>query len=396
MFDLPLNPQKRQILHIDADAFFASVEQVLNPKLKGKSLIVGGPTKTTGIVSAASYEAKKFGIYSGMPMYLAIKKCPHAFVVQGNFDAYTDFSRRMYEIFSKFTPTVEMTSIDEAFLDITGFDMSLKRSGQSIAKAILMNVYKNLGISVSCGLSSNKTVAKVASSRNKPHKLTFVPFGSEAKFLAPFSLSSIPGVGTKTFSLLEKYGFKLIGEVASLSLDKLIETFGVGCIPLWKKCRGIDNSEVIPYESLPKSISKERTFYHPIENVNKILETLGVLGSEVFEKLRSHGMKAKTVFIRVRYKNPNQKKPIFEDFSFQHRLGYFSSADVELNKIAKALFLENLERNRAVRLIGIGVMNLVKNYNLSLFPETQKIDRLFVAVDTVKKLYGNSALDYGV
>ncbi len=257
MFNLPLKQNKRQILHIDADAFFASVEQILNPKLRGKPVLVGGPSSTKGIVSAASYEAREFGIYSGMPMYLAKRRCPKATVVPGHFDAYRDFSKRMYQIFTRHTPDVEMGSIDEAYLDITGHADAFGESPELFTKMILMEIYGKLGISVSCGLASSKTVAKVASSQNKPHKLTVVPYGSEQKFLAPLQLRALPGIGPRTFAGLSSHGLSKLGDLSNMNMNEVLKRFGIWGIPLWKRSMGIDNSKVISTHSLPKSISKD-------------------------------------------------------------------------------------------------------------------------------------------
>ena len=226
MFELSCRQEERHICHVDADAFFAAVEQVLNPRLKGKPVLVGGPSETSGIVSACSYEAKRLGVKTAMPMYLAKRKCPSAVVVAGNFDVYRDFSRRMYEIFMKYTPEVEMASIDEAYLDISGFEKVYRKNYVEIARSILMDVYKKLGISVSCGLSSSKTVSKVASSNNKPHKLTVVPFGKERAFLADLPLNAIPGIGVKTCEKLERFGFKKVVDVAKLSVNGVLDLLG--------------------------------------------------------------------------------------------------------------------------------------------------------------------------
>lgn len=393
MFELKLHQRKRQILHIDADAFFASVEQILNPKLKGKPVLVGGPTDTHGIVSAASYEARKYGVKSAMPMYLAKRKCPHAVVVHGNFRAYRSFSRRMYEVFAKYTPDIEMMSIDEAYLDITGV------SGESaeVARTILMNVYKDLGLSVSCGLASNKTVAKVASSLNKPHKLTIVPPGRERSFLAPLHLRKLPGVGPSTYAVLQKYGFEIINDVARLSFPEVMEKFGLRGIPLWKKCRGIDDSSVKGEVSLPKSISKEHTFYVSSKNSEQCLKTLKDLSVKVFSKLRGYDLKARTVYVKIRYKNySSEGKYGFRDVSVQKNLGTLSSTDRELFPLVKDLFMENYSEGESVRLVGLGVSGLVQNYNLSLFEDSSRNDRLFRAVDGVRELYGRDTLNYGV
>ncbi|PIR55549.1 DNA polymerase IV [Candidatus Peregrinibacteria bacterium CG10_big_fil_rev_8_21_14_0_10_36_19] len=391
MFELKLQQRKRHILHIDADAFFASVEQVLNPTLKGKAVLVGGPSEKKGIVSAASYEARKFGIKAGMAMYLAKKQCPHAIVVNGNFEAYRSFSKRMYEIFCKFTPDVEMVSIDEAYLDITG----IKGDPAEIAKSILVEIYKKLGLSASCGLSTTKTVAKVASSMNKPHKLTVVPAGSEKGFLAPLSLRSLPGVGPKTFEVLDRYGFKKIGDIAKLHFSEVIEIFGIKGITLWKKCKGMDDGEVNPDKSLPKSISKEHTFYEAVNSEKMCIEALKELSVQVFSKLRLYEMKASTIFIKVRYKNSFGQKQGYRDISIQKNLGILASSDKELFPLICDLFLANHQKGEVVRLIGMGVSGLVQNYNLSLFEDSSRADRLFMAVDSIKSVHGKATLNYG-
>lgn len=397
MFTLPLNQKKRYILHIDADAFFASVEQVLNPKLKGKAVLVGGPNGTRGIVSAASYEARKFGIHSGMPMYLATRKCPHAIVVPGNFEAYHKFSSGMYSIFTKYTPDVEMASIDEAYLDITGCTNMHKQDYPDIARNILMEINKKLGLSVSCGLASSRIVSKVASSQNKPHKLTTVPYGSEARFLAPLPLRAMPGIGPKTFAVLESFGFKTLGELASLSLNEVMNKFGVQGIPLWKHSRGIDDSEVISSHALPKSISKENTFYENAVGRDVALKELQELGSIVFSKLRASGLRAKTICVKIRYKNLDAGSgPIFKDFSFQQNLDFPTSLDNKLWPPIKKLFLKNLDQNEQLRLIGVGVSNLIQNYNLNLFDNDGEQEKLFSQIDAMKKMYGEESVKYGI
>ena len=397
MFNLPLNQKKRYILHIDADAFFASVEQVLNPKLKGKPVLVGGPSGTKGIVSAASYEARKFGIRSGMAMYLARKQCPAGIVVSGNFDAYRKFSRGMYSIFTKYTPEVEMASIDEAYLDISGCKTLHKLDYSEIAKNILMEIYKKLGLSISCGMASSKVVAKVASSQNKPHKLTVVPYGCEAKFLAALPLRAMPGIGPKTFSVLERMGFKILGELASLSLNQVMEKFGVHGIPLWKHSRGIDDSEVVAVHALPKSISKENTFYENIVNKNVALKLLQELAGIVFAKLRASGLRARTIFVKIRYRNlDEQQGAIFKDFAFQQNLDFPTALDTKLWPQIKNLFLKNLDQGEQLRLIGVGVTNLIQNYNLNLFDNDDDQEKLFSQIDVMRKVYGEESVRYGI
>jgi len=395
MFKLNFRQEERQILHIDADAFFASVEQIVNPKLKGKPVLVGGPSSTKGIVSAASYEARKFGIKSAMPMYLAKQKCPEAIVLAGDFELYRDFSRRMYEVMSKFTPQVEMASIDEAYLDISGGTAMHGLDSRGVAKKILLEIYRRTGLSVSCGMASNKTVAKVASSLNKPHKMTFVPFGKEREFLAPLALRSLPGVGPKTAQLLEKFGLEKIGDISAMDLDQIWKKFGVSGIPLWKRANGLDNSPVRSAVELPKSISKEHTFYQSVSSAGACLEQLRELSRMVFAKLRKQGMKAQTIFIKIRYREDSQGAAVFRDFSFQKHLDVASSSDNQLFAEVKSLFEGNLRPGVAVRLVGVGVSGLRQNYNLNLF-EREEDGLLFEQIDKIRELYGPNSLQFGV
>ncbi|MBT4917011.1 DNA polymerase IV [Candidatus Peregrinibacteria bacterium] len=395
-FDIPLNQKKRQILHVDADAFFASVEQILDPSLKGKAVLVGAPNSNKGIVSACSYEAKEWGVKTGMPLYLARRKCPHAVVARGHFEAYRDFSSRMYRIFMKCTPHTEMASIDEAYLDISGFDKAYKKPPNEIARSLLMEIYRELGLSVSCGLASNKTVAKVASSLNKPHKLTVVPFGKERDFLKGLELRDMPGIGPRTFAVLERFGFRKIGDFADLKVGEVVEKLGIGAIPLWKKCRGFDNSNVIDIGGLPKSISKENTFYNSITDICKCTDALKTLSGRVFKKLRSHDMRARIISIRIRYKNEGVGRASFEDHGFQKNLGFFGANDSELFPHVKDLFMQNVAPNKPIRLLGIGVSGLRRDYNLNLFGDSKSEDKLFTAIDTMKELYGEKSLSYGV
>ncbi|MEK7672762.1 MAG: DNA polymerase IV [Patescibacteria group bacterium] len=402
MFRLKLLQKKRHVLHMDADAFFASVEQVLNPTLRGKAILVGDVSGTKGIVSAASYESRACGVYSGMPMYQAVRKCPKAIIVPGHFEAYRDFSSKMYQIMLDFTPEVEMASIDEAYMDLTGCELMHKLPPQEIARKILYTINRKLGLSVSGGLASSKTVSKVASSTNKPHKLTIVPYGKEAGFLAPLKLKCMPGVGRKTLPLLEAHGFQTIGDISKLTMEEVKEKFGLHGIALWKRCLGIDNSPVVSTYSLPKSISKEHTFYESTYSKDVCLKQMKELSEMVFKKLRMHKMKARTVFIKIRYKSNEKKEAsasyysLFKEFSWQKNLDIPACTDSKLFPLIKELFLSNFSNQDPIRLIGIGVSNLIQNYNLSLFQGNNEEEKLFTKIDMIKEVYGDEALRYGV
>lgn len=401
MFKIPLIKQRRYILHIDADAFFASVEQVLNPELKGRPILVGGPDENRGIVSTASYEAKRFGVYSGMPTYKAMRVCPGAILVKPHFEAYREFSRKIFLILNSFSDAVEMCSIDEAFMDISGYQFIYKNgdrdfSPTNIARKILFKIYQELGISVSCGLASNKIVAKVASSINKPHKLTVIPFGKEKEFLSPLPLKSLPGIGPRTFEKLQSYNFEKIGDLNSLSSSEIIERFGVSMIPIWKKSLGINNSPVISVRSLPKSISKERTFYESKSSSMMHEKVLRELTELILVKLRAYEMKAKTVCLKIKYKTDGGAKARFKKYTFQENLGVACSSDKQIFPFVKNLFKRVVKKGIPIRLMGVGVSNLQKNYNLSLFEKDQAEDTLFMSVDAINSIYGGNLVKVGV
>lgn len=400
MFNLNLRQKKRHILHIDADAFFASVEQLVNPKLANKPVLVGGPDNGRGIVAAASYEARRFGIKSAMPMYLAKKKCPQAIVVSGNFRLYREYSQKIRKVMQSFTPDVEMASIDEAYLDITGClggdYYSLCRDGlgemkkradsaKDFALQILWEIYRQTGLSVSCGLASSKMVAKVASSLNKPRKFTAVPYGKEREFLAPLHLNALPGIGPNTASLLKKFGFEKIGDLAELGLTDVLKILGVRGIGLWKRAQGFDDSMVDGKDCLPKSISKEHTFYNAVftdgVGIEECTKLLRLMLKQVLFKLRSKEMKAGKIFIKIRYQD-------FEDFGAQKVVETASSSDFYLFPLVKDLFLSRLEKGRRIRLVGVGVGNLARNYNLTLFNEQEKDDTLMREIDKLSQRFG--------
>lgn len=370
MFELNLQQKNRHVLHVDADAFFASVEQILNPKLKGKPVLVGSDSGNNGIVSAASYEARAFGVHSAMPMYIARKKCPRAIVLPGNFKAYREFSEKMYKIFTDYTQKIEMMSIDEGFLDLTETVDFSGETAETLARRLLIEVHEKLGLSVSGGLASGKTVAKVASGMNKPKKLTVVPYGKEAAFLAPLELKCLPGIGPKTYSVLERYGFLKISDFARLKPDEVVRLFGAGAIPLWKKANGIDNSEVVFEKELPKSISKEHTFYKPPSSEKEALDYLRKLCLNVLSRLRSEGLKARVVFVKVRhYRSDEGDGKFFEDVGAQFNLGESACTSDKIFPEARKLFLSKAGDIYKLRLIGVGVSGISKVYNLNLFED---------------------------
>ncbi len=357
MFILPIKKlPERYIVHLDADAFFASVEQVLDARLKNRPVLVGGTPEGHGIVCSASYEARRFGVKGAMPMYKALKMCPNAVVVQPNFEAYKKYSQGMREIFYSYTKLVEMASIDEAYLDMSDFG----EGAAEATKEMAIKIMQELKIPVSCGIASSKTVAKVASSMNKPRKMTVVPVGKEGSFLNNLPLRAIPGVGRKTSEHLEKLGFEKVSDVTGKGVNEMIDILGVGGVWLWKTAMGLDDSEVNPNRELPKSISKEHTIYHREDNERVLLALIEEMAQKIIVKLQRYEMRAKTIFLKLRYQD-------FQECSFQRNLPFVTDKKQLIMEMLTEFFQEKFRYNQPVRLVGVGVSNLQTNYNLTLF-----------------------------
>jgi len=391
MFDIKCVQNYRVILHIDADAFFASVEQAMNPKLRNKAIIVGGPSKRYGVVSTSSYEAKKKGVKSGMSTFEAFKLCPEAILMPSNFEAYKKYSNEMFKIFSKYTPIIEIVSIDEAYLDITGMDKCFKKSYDKIARDILVEVKEKLGITVSCGLSASKTVSKVATTINKPNKLTIIPFGKEREFLKNIDLKFIPFCGPKSYNYLKKFGFLKCDDLANIEFDEVVKNFGTSYVSLWKKSRGIDNSEVNYLSSVAKSISKEKTYYKNPKKSDLVSE-IKSLAKNVFFRLRSDKLNASVVAIKFKYKLKVFDNVIFKNKIFQKKLDFYSSSDIDLYSELISLFEKNYIPSLNLRLVGVKVSGLDKAYNLSIFPEKQKQKNLFSLIDSLNNKFDRSVV----
>jgi len=381
---------KRAILHVDADAFFASVEEVLHPQLKGRPVIVGGPASSRGVVSSANYLAREYGVRSAMSMYEALRKCPHATVVCSGFHHYRRFSAQIFEICKKYTPLVEVTSIDEGYLDLTGTEMMHGMELREIAKKLLIEIRRELKISVSGGLSTNKTVAKIASGLNKPHALTTVIPGMERGFLSPLPLRKMPGIGPKTFSVLRNFDFKNIGDIARLSFEKAYDLLGSSGVALWKKAQGIDNRLVAQDLKGQKSISKEKTFSRDQGDPKLLLKVLNTLCKNVLFSLRKQGKKAHAIHLKIRYSD-------FKTFTFRKVLPGPLDSDFDIFPLIKDMFIQKLSREKKVRLIGFGVSDLRKQYNLSIFTyENEPKNKLLKLGDKLKKKYGAGVIEYGL
>ena len=378
-----MGQRSRTILHADLDAFYASVEVLDDPSLRGKPVIVGGEPGARGVVSAASYEARRFGVHSAMPLRTAARLCPDGVFVPGHPDRYRDLSKQVMRIFASYTPLVEPISLDEAFLDVTAsFDAF--GDGETIARAIKQRVLDEAGLVVSVGVASNKLCAKVASDLRKPDALVVVPPGGEAAFLAPLPVSRLWGVGPQSRAALADYGVTTIGQLAALPDGTLRRRFGTHGHDLAMRARGIDPSPVVPSQA-PKSIGHELTFDHDVVDPARLEATLLDLAESVASRLRNHHLAAGAVQLKLRYEG-------FETLTRQMPVPHQTRESEPIYAAGVALLRKTLGRERAVRLIGLTAINLTDVQQLTLFDAPDKTDRITRSIDAVRERFGEKAI----
>jgi len=340
----------RRILHVDMDAFFAAVEQMRHPELVGKPVIIGGAGDPTmrGVVSTASYEARKYGIHSAMPLRRAYRLCPEAIFLPVDYDEYMRVSEKIKDILRSFTPLIENVGIDEAFLDITDIDME----SEEVAKKIKERIKKEVGLTCSIGIGPNKLIAKIASDMKKPDGLTIISEEDIKGTIWPLPARKLWGVGPKTERRLNEMGILTIGDLASVPLESLTEDFGKSYGNyLYESSKGVDESPVITYWE-PKSISRETTFQIDTDNWNVIAKNLAELTRDVVDAMKESGYKGKTVTVKIR----------FSDFNTYTRAKTLDDFSDSLEIIRKAAFeaLGRIELKKKVRLVGVRVSSLKK------------------------------------
>jgi DNA polymerase-4 len=371
----------RTIIHADLDAYYASVEVLDNPSLMGLPVIVGGRPDDRGVVSAASYEARRFGVHSAMPLRTAARLCPQAVFLPGRFERYAEVSLQVMRIFDTFTPLVEPISLDEAFLDVTGAPAG---DGRTIGQAIKDLIRTDVGLVVSVGVATNKLVAKVASDLRKPDALVVVEPGDEAAFLAPLPVSRLWGVGPRVRQALADYGVTTIGQLAAVPAATLRRRFGRHGVDLGQRARGIDPSPVVPGHA-PKSIGHEHTFNADVTERTGLDGTLLWLSESVAGRLRRHKMAAGGVQLKLRYEG-------FETLTRQATLPHPTTDAQVLLEVTHRLLDRTLQPGRAVRLIGITAISLVDAQQLTLFGDGQCVQRLAEATDAVREKFGDRAI----
>ena len=379
----------RAILHCDLDAFYASVEQRDRPELRGRPVVVGGLAHERGVVSAASYEARAFGVRSAMPLRTAARLCPDAVFVPGDHERYQEASDRVMELFATRTPLVQPISLDEAFLDVTG-TAHLFGGPHAVAQRLKADVRERLGLVLSVGVATNKLCAKVASDLRKPDGLVIVEPGSEAAFLAPLPLSRLWGVGPRTRETLEDWGLRTIGDLAAFDRGTLEARLGAHGSALAERARGIDEEEVTPTEGA-KSVGHEHTFDEDTLDQRRIEATLLRLAEGVGRRLREASLRGRTVTLKLRVAP-------FETRTRQRTLAEPTDEDLAIFRLGRSLLREALAADRAdgqvspVRLIGVSVSGLALGTQLSLF-DTARAGRLDAALDAVRARFGEEALD---
>ena len=372
---------ERHIIHLDLDTFFVSVECLLNPRLKDKPVLVGG-TGDRGVVSSCSYVARKFGIHSAMPVKLALRLCPHAIVVRGDMEQYSKYSRLVTSIIQDQLPVVEKASIDEFYADLTGMERFFGCS--KLAVSLKKRILCESGLPVSWALASNKLVSKVATNEVKPDGQIEIPFGKERAYLAPLRINKLPGIGEQTAFLLMKMGVETVQVLRDIPPEMLEQLLGKNGIDLWRKAQGIDGTPVVPFHE-QKSISTERTFQQDTIDVAFLHAELIRMTEQIAFDLRQQKKLAGCVTVKLRYSS-------FETYTRQRHIAY-TNADHILQEIAQDLFRQLYDRRLLVRLIGIRFTDLVPgSYQIHLFDDTPEMVRLYQAIDSVKRRFGEARL----
>jgi len=373
--------ERRHIAHFDLDAFFVSVECLKDSRLKGKPLIVGG-SGDRGVVAACSYEARRFGIHSAMPVKLARRLCPEALVIRGDMESYSKYSRLVTDVIRDNVPLFEKASIDEFYIDLSGMD---KFFGCSLyAGELKKKVLKESGLPISYALASNKLISKVATNEVKPNGQLEIPFGQEKSFLAPLKIGKLPGIGKETAYRLVRRGVETIRTLSEIPVEMLETMLGKTGVDLWRKANGLDDSPVIPYRE-QKSISTEQTFQTDTINLKFLHAQLVRMTESIGFELRSQDRLTGCVTVKLRYSN-------FDTVVKQKTID-FTNSDHLLLQTAQEIFDKLYDRRILVRLVGMRFTRLVPgNYQIKLYEDTQENIRLYQSIDSIKRRYGEGLL----
>ena len=365
---------------MDLDTFFVSCERLIDSRLNGRPVLIGG-TSDRGVVASCSYEARRFGIHSAMPMRMAKKLCPEAVILRGNSGTYTKFSKLVTDIIKEEVPLYEKASIDEFYMDLTGMDRFF--GCQKLASELRTKIIRESGLPISLGLSINKTVSKIAAGEAKPNNEISIISGTEKLFLAPLSVKKIPMVGDKTYRALCDLGVKRIKTIQEMPIELMENVFGKNGIAIWKKANGIDNSPVIPYHER-KSISTERTFDKDTIDVKKLEGIMTAMAENLVFQLRRGNKLTACITVKLRYSD-------FQTYTLQKKIPY-SASDHTIIPMVLELYRKLYSRRVLVRLIGVRFSHLVEGaHQISLFEDPIILD-LYKAMDNIRNLYGDRAI----
>lgn len=373
--------EKRHIVHIDLDSFFVSVERLHNQSLCGKPVLIGG-SSDRGVVASCSYEARKFGIHSAMPMRTAKRLCPEAIVIGGNYSAYSKASAMVTEIIHQSVPLYEKTSIDEFYIDLTGMDEFF--GCYKIASDLRTKVINETGLPISFGLSANKTVSKIATGQAKPNGQLYIEHNKEKEFLAPLPVKKIPMIGAKACETLLKMGIAKIGDLQIQSLNNLERIFGKMGKMMWEKANGIDHSVIQPHHER-KSISTENTFHEDTLDIKAIDQIIVSMIEQLSFRLRTEGKLSSCIAVKIRYSN-------FDTFTQQLSIPP-ANTDELLFPLIKSLFKKAYHYGRPIRLIGVRLGNLSAGpYQIGLFEDYEKKAKLYAALDELNTRFGTKTI----
>jgi DNA polymerase IV len=372
-----MKENERTIAHYDLDAFFVNVECLKNPSLKGKPLMVGGKSDRA-VVAACSYEARKFGIRSAMPMKLARRLCPQAMIISGDMESYSYYSRLVTDVIRDNVPQFEKASVDEFYVDLTGMDRFF--GSRSFSQDLRSKVTKETGLPISNGMAANKLVSKVATDEAKPNGQLVIPFGNEKRFLAPLAIEKLPMAGPKTTELLRQMGVVKIKTLSEIPVEMMENLMGKPGIELWRRANGIDESPVVPY-SEQKSISTENTFESDTIDIRFLQAKLVQMTEKIAFELRQQNKLTGCVTVKIRYSD-------FNTVTKQCTIAY-TALDHLLLQTVKELFNKLYDRRLLVRLIGVRFTHLVPgNYQISLFDDTDDLIRLYQEIDKLNGRFG--------
>ncbi|HTL80664.1 MAG TPA: DNA polymerase IV [Bacteroidia bacterium] len=368
-------------IHIDLDSFFVSVERLINPKLIGKPVLVGG-SGDRGVVASCSYEAREFGIHSAMPMRQARMLCPDAIIVRGDHAQYSKYSDMVTDIIHETVPVYEKSSVDEFYIDMTGMDRFF--GSWKMGVELRQKIIRETNLPISFALGANKTVSKVGTGEAKPNGQLHIPNGTEKAFLAPLSVKKIPMVGDKTYQLLRGMGVMWIHTLQQMPVEMLEQVLGVNGNVIWKKANGIDNSPIVPY-SERKSISTERTFEKDSIDVKAMRGILIGMTEQLAFQMRSEQKLTGCITVKIRYSD-------FNTYTQQLRIPYTSLDHMLIEKVL-AIFDKLYEKRMLIRLIGVRFSHLVQGgYQFNLFEQTVEQAQLCQAMDKIRKRFGKDAV----